>query len=105
MSVNQEFALGQRWLSNTESELGLGTVVAIDDRMVHILYPATGESRAYSANSAPLTRITFSQGETLTCHEGWQIQVESVDEQKRPAFLHRHTNRFRRKGHVERNLC
>ena len=28
------FALGQRWISDTESDLGLGTVVAVDDRTV-----------------------------------------------------------------------
>lgn len=27
------FTLGQRWISDTESELGLGTVVAVDARM------------------------------------------------------------------------
>ncbi|MGL4516098.1 MAG: hypothetical protein ACRCUH_05290, partial [Shewanella sp.] len=28
------FALGQRWISDTESELGLGTVVQVEGRMV-----------------------------------------------------------------------
>ncbi|XPE54926.1 hypothetical protein ACNKHW_00370 [Shigella flexneri] len=27
------FTLGQRWISDTESELGLGTVVSVDARM------------------------------------------------------------------------
>ena len=42
------FTLGQRWISDTESELGLGAVVAIDARMVTLLFPATGENRLYS---------------------------------------------------------
>ena len=32
------FTLGQRWISDTESELGLGTVVATDARMVTLLF-------------------------------------------------------------------
>ena len=31
-------ALGQRWVSDTESELGLGTIVALDHRMVTLLF-------------------------------------------------------------------
>ena len=42
------FTLGQRWISDTESELGLGTVVALDARMVTLLFPAIGENRLYS---------------------------------------------------------
>ena len=34
-----EFAVGQRYLSDTESELGLGVVIDVDDRCVHILFP------------------------------------------------------------------
>lgn len=37
------FTLGQRWISDTESELGLGTVVAIDTRMITLIFPATGK--------------------------------------------------------------
>lgn len=38
------FTLGQRWISDTESELGLGTVVAVDARTVTLLFPSTGET-------------------------------------------------------------
>ena len=78
MSENQQFALGQRWLSNTESELGLGTIVSVEGRTVNVLYPATGESRAYSRSSAPLTRIRFAPGEVVSSHEGWQLEVQDV---------------------------
>ncbi|SUH39691.1 ATP-dependent helicase HepA [Salmonella enterica subsp. enterica] len=36
------FTLGQRWISDTESELGLGTVVAMDARTVTLLFPVHG---------------------------------------------------------------
>ncbi len=38
------FTLGQRWISDTESELGLGTVVALDARMVTLLSPSSAKT-------------------------------------------------------------
>lgn len=37
------FAIGQRWISDTESDLGLGTVVAIDARTVTLMFAASEE--------------------------------------------------------------
>ncbi|HKN02802.1 MAG TPA: RNA polymerase-associated protein RapA [Buttiauxella sp.] len=75
------FTLGQRWISDTESELGLGTVVALDTRMVTLLYPATGENRLYARNDSPITRVMFNPGDTITSHEGWQLKVDEVKEE------------------------
>ncbi|MGB7800576.1 RNA polymerase-associated protein RapA [Buttiauxella sp.] len=75
------FTLGQRWISDTESELGLGTVVALDPRMVTLLYPATGENRLYARNDSPITRVMFNPGDTITSHEGWQLKVDEVKEE------------------------
>ncbi|WP_338561021.1 RNA polymerase-associated protein RapA [Erwinia sp. E_sp_B04_7] len=72
------FTLGQRWISDTESELGLGTIVAVDTRMVTVLFPATGENRLYARNDSPITRVMFNPGDTITSHEGWQLEVEDV---------------------------
>lgn len=72
------FTLGQRWISDTESELGLGTVVAIDTRMVTLLFPATGENRLYARNDSPITRVIFNPGDTITSYEGWQMTVDEV---------------------------
>lgn len=76
------FTLGQRWISDTESELGLGTVVAIDVRTVTLLFPAIGENRLYARNDSPITRVMFNPGDTITTHEGWQLNVESISENK-----------------------
>ncbi|MCV9878368.1 RNA polymerase-associated protein RapA [Brenneria izbisi] len=76
------FTLGQRWISDTESELGLGTVVAVDKRMITLLFPASGENRLYSRSDAPITRVIFNPGDTVTSHEGWQMKVEDVREAK-----------------------
>ncbi|MFN6883178.1 RNA polymerase-associated protein RapA, partial [Proteus mirabilis] len=74
------FTLGQRWISDTESELGLGTVVAIDARMVTLLFPACGENRLYSRHDAPITRVMFNVGDTVTSHEGWKLAIDNVVE-------------------------
>lgn len=74
------FFLGQRWISDSESDQGLGTVVAVEGRFVTILYTATGESRQYSMKDAPLTRVTFNVGDIVPSHEGFSISINEVKE-------------------------
>ncbi|MGI2260392.1 RNA polymerase-associated protein RapA [Shewanella sp. GXUN23E] len=74
------FALGQRWISDTESELGLGTVVQVEGRMVTVLFPATGENRMFSRSDAPLTRVIYNPGDDVESHEGWTLKIDSVEE-------------------------
>jgi ATP-dependent helicase HepA len=68
-------------MSNSESELGLGIVLDTDHRTVTIAFPATGDTRVYAKQTAPLSRITFEAGDTIKSHEGWSLQVNSVSEQ------------------------
>lgn len=75
------FALGQRWISDTESDLGLGTVVAVDDRTVSLLFAASEENRLYAKHDAPVTRVMFNKGDTIESHEGWSLDVEDVIEE------------------------
>ena len=72
----QEFAIGQRWLSDTESELGLGVLVGVDERTISILFPKSDETRVYARASAPLSRIVFAVGDWLTDQDGNEWQVE-----------------------------
>ena len=80
MAKEQFFALGQRWISDTETDLGLGTIVQIESRAVTVLFPATGESRVYAAQTAPLTRIKFEVGDSVKSHEGWELLVEKIQQ-------------------------
>lgn len=77
---NHNFTPGQRWISNTELQMGLGTVLSVDQRSVQILFLATGETRTYARQSAPLTRLQFSAGDTVRSHDGWTLYIESVEE-------------------------
>ena len=74
------FALGQRWISDTETDLGLGTVVAVEGRMVTLLFPATGENRMYAKEEAPVTRVSFNMGDQIASHEDWTMTVDEVQE-------------------------
>ncbi|KGY11090.1 ATP-dependent helicase [Vibrio tubiashii] len=74
------FALGQRWISDTESDLGLGTVVALDARTVTLMFAASEENRVYARNDAPVTRVTFNVGDVIDSQEGWSLKVEQVVE-------------------------
>ncbi len=72
------FALGQRWISDTESDLGLGTVVALDARTVSLMFAASEENRVYARSDAPVTRVIFNVGDVIDSQEGWTLLVEEV---------------------------
>ncbi|WP_416886365.1 RNA polymerase-associated protein RapA [Marinospirillum sp.] len=82
MSVTKpvSFYPGQRWISDAEIDLGLGTILQSDRRSITLLFPSKGETRTYSTSTAPLTRVLFSQGDTLTHEDGWQMKVEASKE-------------------------
>lgn len=78
----QQFFPGQRWISDSEAELGLGTVLTCDERLLTLLYPASGETRQYSLRTAPLTRVRFAPGDEISHHDGWSLTVREVEEEE-----------------------
>ncbi|MEE4277357.1 MAG: RNA polymerase-associated protein RapA [Halieaceae bacterium] len=76
------FAIGQRWLSHADSELGLGIVVDHDPRRVTLHFPAVGEDRTYAVANAPLTRLRLRPGDRLTTRDGQTHAVAIVHEQE-----------------------
>lgn len=76
-----KFALGQRWISDTESDLGLGTVVAIEGRMLTLLFPASGDTRYYAQTEAPLTRVAFNVGDEISSADGFKVLVSAIKQQ------------------------
>ncbi|SEQ90370.1 ATP-dependent helicase HepA [Nitrosomonas sp. Nm51] len=81
------FKPGQRWICDADLQLGLGVVQSVEERAVSIAFLATGETRTYARQSAPLTRVTFGAGDTVASHEGIVIQVLSVQE-KNDLFIY-----------------
>ncbi|HDL1989711.1 TPA: RNA polymerase-associated protein RapA, partial [Mannheimia haemolytica] len=74
------FLVGQRWLSESENNLGLGIVTSVDHRTVTINFPAAEEERVYAIAVAPLTRVQFQAGDRINSIDGWQLEVSEVVE-------------------------
>ncbi|MCG7900264.1 MAG: RNA polymerase-associated protein RapA [Candidatus Thiodiazotropha weberae] len=72
------FLPGQRWISDTESELGLGVITGCEGRRVTIHFPAIDESRVYAIEGAPLTRVAFTAGDQIESREGWQMSIRQT---------------------------
>ncbi|MBP8264236.1 MAG: RNA polymerase-binding ATPase, partial [Pseudomonas sp.] len=78
--MSQQYQPGQRWISDSEAELGLGTVLTSDGRLLTVLYPATGDTRQYALRNAPLTRVRFAPSDEITHFEGWKLTVQEVED-------------------------
>lgn len=76
-----DFKIGQRWISHSETELGLGIVTDVANRRIKILYPATAESRVYAVDNAPLSRIKYNIGDTISDSDEFSIVVNNISEE------------------------
>ncbi len=77
----QEFVPGQRWVSSAELSLGLGVIISTEHRTVTLAFPATGETRTYARQSAPLSRVRFAPGDAVLDVDDCGVKVASVEEQ------------------------
>lgn len=76
-----EFVIGQRWISDTETDLGLGVVTNVEIRRVSILFPASEQTRVYAIGQAPLTRVIFFEGDNIDSEQGLHYTIEKLEEQ------------------------
>lgn len=74
------FVIGQRWISNAESQLGLGIITAVNGRHICLSFPAAAEERIYAADNAPLSRIIYREGDTIFTLDQQQIKITKVTE-------------------------
>ena len=74
----QNFHLGQRWVSHSETELGLGTVESIEGRHLSLFYPAVEETRVYALDNAPLSRVLYSVGDVVRSSDGDPLTVQQI---------------------------
>ena len=79
-ALAHNFVPGQRWISDADAQMGLGTVLTVDHRTVTIVFLATGETRIYAKQTAPLTRVVFAPGDRVRSHEGWSLKIDAVKE-------------------------
>ena len=76
-----EYIPNQRWMSEAQPDLGLGTVLESDAQTVTLVFPAGGETRTYAKRSAPLTRVLFAPGDAIEDRQGRTIVVRKIREQ------------------------
>lgn len=78
--VKPSFVAGQRWISDTEANLGLGIVLEIADRRVMLSFPAAAEQRTYAIDNAPVSRVTYHVDDWVCSLDGLRFKVTEVVE-------------------------
>lgn len=73
-----KFKIGQRWISESEPELGLGVVDLVEKHQLRLLFEAAGETRLYATETAPVKRVEFRVGDTIHAEDGSEVVVEAV---------------------------
>jgi len=73
-----DFVVGQRWVSHTEAQLGLGVISAVADRLITLNFPAVEEERSYAAINAPLSRVVYKEGDTINTTDANTLVIEEV---------------------------
>jgi ATP-dependent helicase HepA len=75
------FVIGQRWISESEADLGLGIVLDVANRRLTLSFPAAGERRTYAMDNAPVSRVKYEIGEKVRHQDGTKIQITRIVEQ------------------------
>ena len=71
---------GQRWVSKTEADLGLGVVLKVEYGRIELFFPAAKELRQYALSTAPLQRVRFKEGDSIKTHTGESFTVTQVED-------------------------
>ncbi|WMS86447.1 RNA polymerase-associated protein RapA [Pleionea litopenaei] len=75
-----QVVVGQRWVSHSESNLGLGMIQSVEGRRMEIYFPAVNESRHYAIDNAPVSRIQYQSGDRISDMDDQVFQVIEAHE-------------------------
>jgi ATP-dependent helicase HepA len=89
-----EFAIGQRFVSEAEPELGLGTINQVESKTIKIIFSGSHTERTYGTRGAPLKRVVFTVGDEITWLDGTKAVIEVVE-------TINHVNFYNQKSEVE----
>ncbi|MBC7538763.1 MAG: DEAD/DEAH box helicase family protein [Bacteriovorax sp.] len=70
--------VGQRYMSETEPELGLGKIILVESKTVKIAFPASKTERTYGSKGAPIKRVIFLAGDEISLRSGDKFTVDSI---------------------------
>ena len=76
------YVIGQRWISETEPELGLGILDFASRHQLRVLFPASNETRLYATSNAPIKRVEFRVGDSIQSQKGETVLIESIRVEK-----------------------
>jgi len=85
----EKFFEGQRWISESEPELGVGVILEASPGRVSIFFRASNTVRQYATGSAPIKRVEFRAGDTIKLHTGESVVVDSAETTSAGMFLYR----------------
>lgn len=71
---------GQRCVSESEPELGLGSVLRLESGFVDVLFGGAETTRRYAVESAPLHRVEYQAGDKIATRGGEAFVVQSIRE-------------------------
>lgn len=80
MAPPSKIVPGQRWTSEAEPELGLGTVLSCEYGRIELEFRAAGEKRLFALSSAPLRRVRFEAGDVIQSRTASGLEVVEVEE-------------------------
>lgn len=76
-----QYVIGQRWISESEADLGLGIVLDLANRRLTLSFPAAGERRTYAMDNAPVSRVKYEVGDQVRHQNGTKVKLTKVVEQ------------------------
>ncbi|YCM45106.1 helicase-related protein [Verrucomicrobiaceae bacterium 227] len=86
--MQSEYQPGQRWVSTTEPELGLGVLLEAGSGKATILFAVAQEKRTYAVATAPILRVRFKEGDEVLVHTGETLTVDRVTEENHLLTYH-----------------
>ncbi len=78
--IKGKFVPGQRWISDSEPELGLGIILEMGFREVKISFRASNVVRVYMHRNAPLRRVRLKAGDRARSNSGKVFVIKTLRE-------------------------
>ncbi len=75
-----KYVTGQRWISEMEPELGLGTIEVAEQRITCVSFFGSQDQRQYATANAPLKRVKFRPGDEIMSRDEIKVRIEIVRE-------------------------
>lgn len=71
---------GQRFMSETEPELGLGILSSVESKTIKMLFLGANAERVYGSKGAPIKRVSFAIGDEITIRSGEKFVISDLEE-------------------------